>query len=57
MSKKFKNKKLNKADHAKVDKEADITRVVVKSAIIVAVIKTVSWKKVGETINKMIFRG
>ena len=60
MNKTFENKKLNKEDHAKVDKTAKIARGVIKSgglAIIGLTIKKVPWKRVGKTISKAVFKG
>lgn len=59
MTKKFENKKLNKDDHAKVDKEAAIVRrglKVVGPLGIGFIIKKVPWKKVGGTISKAVFK-
>ena len=60
MTKKFENKKLNKDDHAKVDKEADIVRGGLKVAgtlgVGFVILQRVPWKKVGGTIGKVVFK-
>lgn len=61
MPKKFENKKLNKEDHAKVDKDTNMARGALKSAGVLGLcfitIKKVPWKKVGGAINKVVFKG
>lgn len=64
MAKKFENKKLDKEDHAKVDKSAGVARVVVKTigifgggGLIVKNIKRVPWKNVSGVISKIFIRG
>jgi len=59
MSKKFENKKLNKRDHAKVDKDADIARTVVGGVGVLGmsyIIKKIPWKNVGGVIKKVVFK-
>lgn len=64
MAKKFENKKLNKEDHAKVDKDAGVAREIVKGigilggcGLIIKNIKRVPWKNVRGTISKVFIRG
>lgn len=61
MAKKFENKKLNKEDHANVEKDAGIARKATGTAVGLAtlgvIIKKVPWKKVGGALSKVIFRG
>jgi hypothetical protein len=61
MPKKFENKKLNKEDHAKVDKYASMARQAFEGAGVLGLcfitIKKVPWQKVGGTIGKIVFRG
>lgn len=61
MSKKFESKKLNKEDHAKVDKDAGIARGVVESVgalgLCLIAVKKVPWRKVSGAIGKVVFRG
>lgn len=61
MANKFENKKLDKADHAKVDKDANIARKVVEGVGVLSfigfTIKKIPWKNVGGAISKVIFRG
>lgn len=61
MPKKFENKKLNKEDHAKVDKYASMARQSFEGAGVLGLcfitIKKVPWQKVGGTIGKIVFRG
>ncbi len=56
MAVKFQNKKLNKKDHAKVDRDAGIVRGFVKYEVLHSVIKRVPWKKVSGSIRKIIFK-
>ena len=57
MSKKFENKKLNKEDHANVDREAGVARGAAEGvaglAALGLIIKTVPWKKVAGGIVKV----
>lgn len=58
MTKKFENKKLNKEDHAKVDKDAGNARKVFEGLGVLGCIGlAISWKKVGGAISKIVFRG
>lgn len=60
MAKKFENKKLNKDDHAKVDKQAGVARGVAEGvgalAIVGVAIKKVPWKRIVDIASKVIFR-
>ena len=60
MAKKFENKKLNKDDHAKVDKQAGAVRGVAEGvgalAIVGVAIKKVPWKRIVDIASKVIFR-
>lgn len=60
MAMKFKNKKLDKDDHAKVDRDAGVARKAIEGigglALVGVVIKKVPWKKVGGVISKVIFK-
>jgi hypothetical protein len=60
MAKRFESKKLNKEDHAKVDKDANAARNVVESVGLLAlagvIIKKAPWKKIGSAIGKLIFK-
>lgn len=61
VTKKFENKKLNKEDHAKVDRDAEVARKAVGvggigGLLVGVVIKIVPWKKVGGAISKVIFK-
>ena len=60
MSKKFENKKLNKDDHEKVDKEAEVARNVAQGvgalAILGVAIEKVPWKKIANAASKVMFR-
>ena len=55
MAMKFENKKLNKEDHAKVDKEAGIARVALEGLVAIVgiglVAKRVPWNKVANIAN------
>lgn len=65
MTKKFENKKLNKEDHAKVDKDASIVRGVAEGVgtfgtflgLGVVIFKNVLGKKGIGAISKVFFRG
>lgn len=58
MAMKFENKKLNKVDHAKIDKAAGAVKTTLGAIAaltsIGVVIKKVPWKKVVKTISKTI---
>ena len=60
MSKRFENKKLNKEDHAKVDKEAGIARGAAKVTMWIAavgfIIKTKPWEKIVDAAKKLFSR-
>ena len=60
MAEKFENKKLNKEDHAQVDKEAGAARGIVEGTIglgaLLLLMKTVPWKRIGAFVGKIIFK-
>lgn len=59
MAMKFENKKLDKDDHAKVDRDAGVARKAIEGIgglLLGVVIKKVPWKKVGGVISKVIFK-
>lgn len=56
MAMKFENKKLDKDDHAKVDRGAGVARNFMKLTVGGFFIKKVPWKKVGGVINQVIFK-
>lgn len=58
MSKRFENKKLNKADHETIDNDAAMGRGVAEGTALLAgmvfLLKKVPWKKIGAAIGKVI---
>lgn len=57
---KFENKKLDKDDHAKIDRDAGVARKAVGGigglVLVEVVIRKVPWKKVSGAISKVIFK-